>query len=396
MGMPSSVTFPSIHDKSVKPANQGGVFARGGFDFQDHVAASFCLDMLDDASLKKVCCETHDDIILVWDMGLNDRIEFVQVKAIDLGQLWSVAKLCEREKATPAGSKNSIPVDGSSIIEKSLGNDRFSEEAWFRIVTSQAVNKDLKILTLPLTAPDRCNPNSDINQLLQDIESKFSNIRSPKGNNCEFWISRMIWNVEHTIDAIRRKNLEKLSIYVESQGEYLLYSNVQEIYDKILRKVQDAANAQWDIEPDTKNIERQEFLSWIQTVIRESQMPATSSAGQKMQQKMESAGIPDDYIANAHEERRFYLKEIFHPKYLDLSDQNLAQGEVCSELVQLRLKMDTAELSDGFEFYKACRDKMEEIRANLQTKTTIPLFFLNGCMYNIVDRCLHRYQKAML
>ena len=102
--MLSLATFPSVHDRRVKPSNQGGVFARGGFDFQDHVAVGFCLDMLADASLKKVCCETHDDITLVWDTGNDDRIEFVQVKAVDLGQLWSIAKLCEREKIISSGS----------------------------------------------------------------------------------------------------------------------------------------------------------------------------------------------------------------------------------------------------------------------------------------------------
>lgn len=61
-------------------------------------------------------------------------MEYVQVKDIDLAQLWSVAKLCEHEKTTQ--NPNGV---GTSILERSLAHDRWAEPCCFRIITSLKV-----------------------------------------------------------------------------------------------------------------------------------------------------------------------------------------------------------------------------------------------------------------
>ncbi|NEJ83025.1 DUF4297 domain-containing protein, partial [Rhizobium leguminosarum] len=48
-------------------SDAGGVKARQGFTFQDHIAASFLLALLSDPALLQVECETGDDIALRWD-----------------------------------------------------------------------------------------------------------------------------------------------------------------------------------------------------------------------------------------------------------------------------------------------------------------------------------------
>jgi hypothetical protein len=82
----------SIH--SLSPLEEGGSIARSGFLYQDHVAARFCIEMVRDTCLLEVWCETEDDITLLWDRGDGIVVEFVQVKANELSQLWSVALLC--------------------------------------------------------------------------------------------------------------------------------------------------------------------------------------------------------------------------------------------------------------------------------------------------------------
>lgn len=90
--------WPSIDD--ARPVEEGGPIARTGFSYQDEIAVSFLLDMLECPDIEKIHCETHDDILVVrTNVGAPERIaEFVQVKAGEPDQLWSVAILCQRKK----------------------------------------------------------------------------------------------------------------------------------------------------------------------------------------------------------------------------------------------------------------------------------------------------------
>src|SRR4051812_39664067 len=59
---PSMPISPSVHD--LAPLEQGGVLARQGFSYQDHIAAAFVLKMVSVAPtggvLAAVWCETED------------------------------------------------------------------------------------------------------------------------------------------------------------------------------------------------------------------------------------------------------------------------------------------------------------------------------------------------
>ena len=116
--------LPSVFD--THPHDMGGIFARQGFAYQDDVAAGFYLQMLTSSNLLEVSCETYDDILLVWKDANDNALEFVQVKAEHLNQLWTIAKLCERTK-TP----NNTDGDGSSILEKILSRDQYKEVSRF-------------------------------------------------------------------------------------------------------------------------------------------------------------------------------------------------------------------------------------------------------------------------
>jgi Cap4, dsDNA endonuclease domain len=111
--------LPSIH--ALTPLEQGGPTARAGFLYQDHVAARFCIEMLRNPNLAAVWCETLDDITLLWTpSGGGVTVEFVQVKSIDLGQMWSIALICEGGK--------------KSLVAHSLAQHRCHEPCCFRVV----------------------------------------------------------------------------------------------------------------------------------------------------------------------------------------------------------------------------------------------------------------------
>ena len=354
------------------------------------MAASFCLEMVANRDLKQVWCETQDDITLIW--GLNDleEVEFIQVKDIKFGHLWSVAELCKREKT----AKNPSGL-GTSILEKSLAHDRCRESCRFRMVTSWQVNGDLKVVTLPLTSPVRCPSNERIASLCEKVGGYLPDFRSEKGNDCSFWLANVYWQVRHAEDAVKRENVHTLMNLVASDGGGRLPPELieQRIYPRLLQKAKQAAEADWEVNPDAKRIGRDDFRDWLGIVVREAQFPASAGAGREMQRKMEDASLPSDYIQTAHEERRLYRQMILTAQYLDVSDKELTRGEVHAVLGHLRSRLDTNELAEGIAYYEACLRRLRGLQESLPTRLRPPLFFLDGCMHDITDRCGHRYRR---
>ena len=57
--------------------------------------------MLTDADLLEVWCEGLDDVTLVWRDGTEELFEFVQVKKLELNQLWTPALLVRPDGKIP-------------------------------------------------------------------------------------------------------------------------------------------------------------------------------------------------------------------------------------------------------------------------------------------------------
>ena len=202
--------------------------------------------MLENAALVQVWCETQDDVTLVWANGSGEEVEFVQVKAHEFGQLWTIAKLLEKEKASVEGrvekeeaedeedeedvaetdpssngdgancdssqganKKNSKKNPSHCILEKSLQYDRCNEPVRFRIVTARPVKDELKFLTYPIGSTLRDKTKSDYVTLLEAVKKKLGEFKSANGNDCTFWIDRTFWEWIHSLDAIQEKTFGK-------------------------------------------------------------------------------------------------------------------------------------------------------------------------------------------
>lgn len=89
-------------------SDAGGVAARRGFKYQDHVAAFFVLAMIDDPRLARVECETADDIFLFWKTGETEYPEYVQVKTTEGDRKWTKDEVTTRSppKNQPPWSRN--------------------------------------------------------------------------------------------------------------------------------------------------------------------------------------------------------------------------------------------------------------------------------------------------
>lgn len=375
---------PSIHE--LLPIETGGVEARHGFGVQDHASAGFCIKMLSDEELEQVWCETQDDITLLWNEGESEIVEFVQVKSAEMDQLWSMAELCKREKSKKGDGS------GTSIIERSLANDRCREFTRFRLVTVRPMRGTLEILRLPIESQERKANANKATTLKQEIAKRVGEYKSLNGHGCEYWVDHIQWDVCDSTDAIKNKNLLKLVAAVEARGEYLAYDQIDELYAKLLNLVRDAAMER-DVRAK-KKITRGQFREWFARAI-ESANPHSAVGGARMKEKMVAAGIAGDQIATALELKRRYRLEVLTSKYLKMDQRRLMEGEIQAKLQQLRAMLDAGEMvSDGLEFHSICLQALDSIRAGLIASPIPPLDLMQGYLYNLTDRCLHRFMRV--
>jgi Cap4 dsDNA endonuclease len=367
---------------NLPPLESGGEINRIGIHFQDHVAASYCIEMLRNNDLAEVWCESLDDVTLIYKHDTQEEFVFVQVKSNEFKHLWSVAELCKCDGKGKA-----------SILEKSLDYDRGSENCSFRIVTSHPVNDELKILTLPFTSPERSTTSSKLDDLCKLIEGKRSDYKSPNDNGAKFWLAQTIWEVRYSIEAVRNENLLNLKTFAESIGIYLVTDQLEELYKKIIHKVEDAGRAKWKLSPANKKIKKENFTGWIKNLISSASNPSSGGIGEQLKQKMGVAGIADNVIEMAQEQRRAYKKLLLNPVYLDLSEREKLEMEIQANLNQLLSQLDTGQLEDsGVEFHSRCLETLSRAHSEFQGKP--PLSLLQGYMYNLADRCVYRFTRA--
>lgn len=228
----------------------GGVAARQGFRYQDHVAAQYVLEMINNEFIKQVECETGDDIVILWLRDGGELTEYVQVKTSEDCSKWSKAQVCRREKSRAP----------TSLMEKSLNCDCRESIASFRIVTKRDVNKSIKCLTIPLDG----NRNlKEINLLAKDLKNKYSTV-SDNGNDLEYWVKNTYWQVAGEKEAILAKNQVRIAQMAEQFGVIPAASHIKEIYDDLLNIIADAGEASDVTNPQDKILIRSQMFLWWQ------------------------------------------------------------------------------------------------------------------------------------
>lgn len=375
----------SIH--VLPPLERGGFEARVGFALQDHVAARCLIELLENPSLLEVWCETHDDITLIRQANDLQEAEFIQVKSNSLGQLWSTALLGARDKK----DKKSVPA--TSIYERSLANDRCSEPCWFRLVTSLPPNSNLDVLRLPFQAPDRLSKLDALSAVADDLDKRTGNYRSMNGNGAHFWLSRMTWEVQQSSESLSNDSKIKLARLLAVRGLTIFPDQLDELYSGILTRARDAALADWGTSPSSKKTTKACMTEWLDTYL-DARRTQPSAAGAKLREKMACAGVSDGDVSASLESRQRYLAERFKPRYLDVSDMSLLGDEISATLQSLRAKLDSGEIADnGIVFHSECLKAIERIQAQ-HSNLKPPLSVLQGCMYDIADRCVHRFRRV--
>lgn len=377
-------TWPSVDH--AKPSEEGGAIARTGFNYQDEIAVGFLIDMLSSPNLLKVHCETHDDIVLVWQIdGRADRTaEYVQVKASEQDKLWSVADICQRKKSKA----------GSSIFETSLLRDEHVEASRFRLVTLRPVVSALKPLTYDLESESRAESTEEMKALLADLDTRFPGLASPKGNGASFWLVNCRWDERHSEVAVHRDNSLRLVKLAHAEGHLILMEQAEVLLNELRSKAKAAGDAKWDPDRTRKIITRVALRAWWESRTQEVVEGAAAKSGGKLAAKMDEAGLADDLIYLALEVRRDYAAESRAPRYLESDVAERLRRRVRSELSSLSARFVAGQIRlDPLSFHALCLDRMEAINAERASDSEDQSAFLKGCMYDITDRCLFRFAR---
>lgn len=380
---PKKPSWPSIDD--AEPSEEGGSIARTGFNYQDEIAVGFLINMLETDTLLKVHCETHDDIVLLWQSGSTATLlaEYVQVKGGEADKLWSIADVCTRKKGK----------EGTSIFETSLGRDKHAEATRFRIVTLRPVVSELKPLTFQFGTDGRSPDSAEMKTLCAEFEKRFPGTVSPKGGGCSFWLENCFWEERHTEEDIRRANTVRLIQISVRDGQTLLPEQADMLLDILRIMAKDAGAAKWKPDPTKKIISREAIGEWWKKRLGELAGAAAASGG-KLVSKMTDAALPDDVIALASELRRGYSAASRTSRYLEPDEVESLQQRVCSEVMSLRSQFIAGELDvSAAQFHARCLERMDAINAERATEAEDQAAFLKGCMYDIADRCLLRFAR---
>ncbi len=375
-------TPPSIHD-GIR-GDEGGPLARKGFAFQDHVAVRCCLVMLESSDISEVWCETYDDVVSL-KQGIDGEVgsaEYIQVKSLEINQLWTVAKLCARE-----GGKV-----GSSLLEQSLARDRFKEVARFKLVTSLPLHSGLRILQLPLAHPDRAIATPDFNELSTELSQKFLGTAFGNGKDIPYWLANTVW--EHfSPTSLPDENVGKMHKALDGLGYTPDPATCQEVYQRFLTILKEAAELPWS-EREGRKFCRQRVIDVLRALA--DPHPNLGST-QKLTAKILATSLDSSYASTAMGMRTAFRQRFRDSRVMEEMKRSELEAAVLSRLQSLRLQFDSGELRDTpSQFYARCVQEMRTLNSEPSfEKMNLPEGFFEGCMYEVTGRCAHRFVKGV-
>ncbi len=365
------------------PIDTGGRLARNGFNYQDHVGAGFCLEMLNRADLEEVWFETHDDITLLWRNASGMRVEFVQVKAHNPSSRWSISSITARDTG-----------QGSSLLEKSLSQHRCREEATFRVVTSYDVTGELSVLKHELGSIMRLANAGELNQLIQRVQSKFNGdvIVSESGKDISYWISNCLWDKRpDTTDDVENTNRLMLEQIFKSRRRSVIPEHRDELYQKLLAWVRDASSKNTHVYADCHKLTRTQAEKWLDEQL--AYLMNYGNSENPLRDKMQAANLPDPMVQVAQDLRWRYTEARLASDFYGNNALRLVEEEVMSLIPRLqREQYGQSDSLNSLAFHGLCIEELNKIVEKQRIQELfIPGSLVTGFFYQVVNRCLMRF-----
>lgn len=387
----------SIHDQPL--ADQSGRNARRGFEYQDHIGARYCLQLLIDPQLLEVWMESHDDITLVWNIGGGILIyEFVQVKFVE--RTWLLSHIINRDYEKPKKGDNTKQTrPGTALLEKSLAHNQYQEAARFRLITSRDACTELAGLRFPLDSPERVAAQPDLAQAAIKIKDYYRNQPSPPAEaDLDLWLANCVWETgESTLPGLEAINQGLLEEVLLHQGFTMYREHRTNLYGLLLRKVADASIKEPYTNRDRFKIKKQECFDWLCDTATQTQHGPNPK--DKLGSKLHEIGIPASGIEMARELKLLYNAERRDNDFCEPKDLQAMEIEIKGKLSSLQRRQHNPRTEQlALDFYNACLDDSTAILNSQRFVDEdgvpkIPSSLAEGYIYEVVDRCLLRFQN---
>jgi hypothetical protein len=278
-------------------------------------------------------------------------------------------------------------------LEKSFAHDKHKEASRFRILTLRQVASELKVLTLAIGSGGREPDCEALTTLKAEIDSKHLGLVSPKGNDCAFWLANCHWDERHNEESVRDRNRLRVFQISTAEGNTLLPEAIDVLLDDMRAWAKKAGAAHWVPERNKKIITREQLHAWWEARVAELTSAGGASGG-KLALKMKAANLPQDVINLAGELRRQYGKNLRTPRYADMEDTEDLLSRVSAEVLSLRSRYVAGQLDiDAPMFHTMCLDRMDAINDERPKGAPDRSSLVKGCLYDIADRCLLRFER---
>ena len=376
----------SIHNSPL--GDPSGRHARGGFEYQDHIGASYCLQMLGAATLREVWFESHDDITLLWQNGDGRaHCEFVQVKFVD--KVWTLGGLTGRTKKTP----------GTSILEKSLAQNIYAEPCSFRLVTSRDACRELRCLRFPIGSAERTAAQPDIALALAAITDSYGTAAgAPATAAVSDWLTNCVWDEkESSLEGLEAVNILALEAVLDSLGIRLKPENRNRLYDLLMRKISKASHKRPFATRQVFKITQTGLREWLHVSARE--LTNGPNPADKLGSKLSEAGVPDADIDAAKELKRLYNAERRDNDFCEPDDLKAMEAIILGKMNMLQRKQyNPATEEPPLAFFTTClTTAVEQLTkrrfVDEDGELLIDEWVAQGYLYEIVDRCQLRFRN---
>ena len=250
-------------------------------------------------------------------------------------------------------------------------------------------------LTYDREASNRKGDSAKITALISAIEQKCKHAESAKGNGADFWVRNCYWEERQSESHTRQVNLLRVITISSKEGHLLLPEQAETILQELRAKAKAAGDAKWAEGKERKLIERGQLREWWQARVQALIDGSSSISGGKLAGKMASAQLPDVIIGLAKDLRRDYAATSRTSRYSSSGDDDMLRARVKSTVQSLQSSLHSGDLNvDGKEFHALCLKRMDQINEDRPEGMPDRSAFLKGCMYDIADRCLLRFERS--
>lgn len=361
----------------------GGVEARRGFRFQDHVSVRVVLQALADLCVDEVWLEVRDDVTVLRNTTDGATREYVQAKASTGDSLWSISQLCRRQNAGPVKSS------GLSLLEMSLAKDDLPDDPspQFRIVTQRDVNSDLALLKMPTSHRDRTG--EPIRLLAESLMNLLPEAVSPAGRDVRYWCENTVWEVFESERSLQDSNLIALMRLQDRRGYILNSDQLRVAHASLLQSLAEIATQR---PPSERTLAMAALIELAEMAITQAMPHIGLVANNKLRVKMQAADVPEPLILAAEDRRLSYVEHVYRSGYAELRGDGAAMDEIRARLsILLASYLEDSLPAPGRAFHLACMDSVERVCADLPPAGRPPLNLALGCMYETANRCAHRF-----